>query len=45
MFPSLPVPTLCGTIIETWFDDVFRYAVITDYLLLKIIEFTFTVPL
>ena len=37
MFPSLPVSTLCGTIIETWFD-VFRFVVITNCLLLKIIN-------
>ena len=36
MFPSLPLATLYDTIIETWFDDVFRFAVITDYLLVKI---------
>ena len=42
-FHHLPVSTLYGTIIETWFDDVFRFFVITDHLLLKIIEFMFTV--
>ena len=45
LFPSLPVSTLYGTIIETWLDDVFRLAVITDGLLLKIIEFIFTVSI
>ena len=45
MFPSLPVSTLYGTIIETWFDNVFRFAVITNYLLLKIIEFIFTMSI
>ena len=29
MFPSLPVSTLYGTIIETWFNNGFRFAVIT----------------
>ena len=43
MFPSLPVSTLYGIIIEIWFDDVFRFAVFTNHLLLKIIEFMFTV--
>ena len=38
MFPTLTVSTLCG-IVETWFDDIFRFAVITDHLLLKIIEY------
>ena len=37
MFPSLPVSTLYGTIILTWFDSVFRFAVITEYLLLKLV--------
>ena len=27
MFPLLPVSTLCGTVIEIWFDDVFRFSV------------------
>ena len=35
MFPSLPVSTLYGTVIKTWFDDVFRFFAITDHLLLK----------
>ena len=40
MFPSLPVSTLYGTIIETWFDEVFiRFGDISDHLLLKVIEF------
>ena len=39
MFPSLLVSILYGTIIETWFDDVFRFAIIINHLLLKIIEF------
>ena len=38
MSPSLPVSTLYNTFIETWLDDVFRFTVITDHLLLKIIE-------
>ena len=42
MFPSLPVSTLHHTIIETWFDNFLRFFVITDHLLLKIIEFIFT---
>ena len=45
MFPSLPVSTLYGTIIESWFDNVFRFAVITNHLLLKITEFIFTVSI
>ena len=45
MFPSLPVSTSYGTITETWFDNVFRFAVITDHLLLKIIEFLFTMSI
>ena len=39
MFPSLPVSTLYGTIILTWFDDVFKLTVIVKCLLLKIKEF------
>ena len=42
MFPSLPVFTLYGTIIETCFDDTFRFGVINNLLLLKIIEFKLT---
>ena len=45
MFPSMTVPTWYGTIIETWFDDVFRFSVITDHLLLKIIEFIFAMSI
>ena len=29
MFLSMPVSTLYSNIIRTWFDDVFRFAVIT----------------
>ena len=36
MFPSLPVSTLCGTIIETCFDEMLRFAVIADHLLLNL---------
>ena len=42
MFPSLPVSLLYGTAIMTLFDDVFRFAVITKWLLLKLMEFIFT---
>ena len=35
MFPSLTVSTLYGTIIETWFGSLFRFAVIMNHLLLK----------
>ena len=42
MFPSLPVSTLYGTIILTRFGDVFRFTLITEHLLLKLIEFIFT---
>ena len=35
MFPSLPVSTMHGTLTETWFDCVFRFAVIIKYLLMK----------
>ena len=45
MFPSLPVSTFHGAIIETWFDDTFRFSVITNHLLLKIIDFIFTVSI
>ena len=30
MLPSLPVSTLYSTIIELWFDDVYRFVVITN---------------
>ena len=43
MFPSLPVSTLYGTIILTQFDDIFRFAVNTECLLLKLIEFVFII--
>ena len=45
MFPSLPVSTLYGTIIETLFDDVFRFAVFTDQLLLNIRKSIFTMSM
>ena len=45
MFLSLPMSTLYGTIVETWFDNVFRFAVMIDHLLLKIIEFKFTMSI
>ena len=45
MFQSLPVSTLYGTIIETGFDNVFIFAVTTDHLLLKIIDFIFTMSI
>ena len=45
MFPSLPVSVLYGTIILIWFYDDFRFAVITECLLLKLIEFIMTVSL
>ena len=35
MFPSLPMSTLYGTINETWFDNDFRFAVITEHLPMK----------
>ena len=46
MFPSLP-STLFGTctIIETWWDNVFRFAVCTDHVLWKIMEFIFTMSI
>ena len=45
MFPLLPVSTLYGSIILTLFDNVFRFVVITECLLLKLIEFIFTMPI
>ena len=42
MFLSLPVSTLYSTIFQTWFNDVFRIAVINEHLLLKLIEFIYT---
>ena len=45
MFLPLHVSTLYGTIIEIWFDNVFRFAVITGHLLLKIMEFIFIVSI
>ena len=39
MFPSLPVSTLYGTIIGTWFDNVFRLPITTKCSLLKFKEF------
>ena len=45
MFPSLPMSTLYGSIILTWFDDVIIFAVITEWLLLKLIEFIFTISI
>ena len=42
VFPSLPVYTLYDTIIIAWFDDDFRFVVITECLLLKLMEFIFT---
>ena len=41
MFPSLPVSTLYSTITLAW-SDVFKLAVITESLLLKLMEFIFT---
>ena len=35
IFPLLYVSTLYGTIILTWFDDVSRFVVITEHLLLN----------
>ena len=45
MFPSLPVSTLYGTNIGTWFDNDFRFVVTADHFLLKIIEFIFTMSI
>ena len=41
MFLPLPVSTLYATITETWFENVFRFAVMINHLLLKILEFIF----
>ena len=41
MLPSLPVSTSYSTIRLILFVDVFRFAVITEFLLLKLIEFIF----
>ena len=45
MFPSLPVSILYGTVITTLFDDVFRFALIMEQLVLKSKELIFTVPM
>ena len=43
MLPVLPVSTLYGTVIMTLFDDVSRFSVTMEWLLLKLMEFIFTV--
>ena len=45
MIQSLPVPTLYGTILVTWFVNVFRFVVNIMCLLLKLIEAIFTVSI
>ena len=45
MFPSLPEPTLYGTTDVAWLDDVFKFAVMTENLLLKVIEFIYTLSI
>ena len=45
LFPALPVSTLYGHVIISLFDDVFRFAVITECLLSQWIEFIFTMSM
>ena len=45
LFPSLLVSTLYGAIIPIWYDEAFRFAVITECLLLKLIKFIFAVSI
>ena len=45
MFPSLPMSILYGTVITTLFDNVFRFAVIIECLILKFSEFIFIVSM
>ena len=45
MFPSLPVSTLYATVIMALFDDVFRFAVIMEWLVLKLMELICTMSM
>ena len=45
MFPSLPVPTLFQTVITTFFDDNFRFAIIMEWLVLMELIFTVSMSL
>ena len=45
MFPSLLVSTFYGTILTALFGDVFRFVVIVECLVLKLMELIFTVSL
>ena len=43
MFQSLPISTLYDTIMAALLDDVFKFAIIAEYLELKLTEFIFTI--